>query len=188
MEIKKGNKFVAFVKRFGVYIIAATLVVAIAVTALALGLSTQNEVPVSSKELVFSLPMKDARVYTDFSDTKLQENLTLGYWEDHLAMDIFSQDNLVYSVLPGKVKETGYKYDEGNYIIIEHEGGFASFYSSLDKDMLVSAGDIVEGGQLIGTASTSATSESSLGDHIHFKLTLDEKKVDPNQYMTFQLK
>ena len=194
MEIKKKRKVRDFFKRFGVYIGAIVLVLALTITGLAIGLTSKqgilpdDEVDVGTTPLAFSLPMTSPDVLKEFSNTELQENVTLGWWEAHYSMDLTSADGIVYSVLGGEVIDVGYTYAYGYTVTIKHDGGFVSTYASLDEQVLVSLHDKVTAGQRIGSVSTSASDEQDQDAHLHFTLYKDNKKVDPNNYIEFEKK
>lgn len=192
MEIRKKGKVKEFFKRFGVYIGAVVLVLALTITGLTIGLTNKVEEPkdpsVSTGPLNFSAPMVNAQVMKDFSADEIQENITLDLYEAHLAMDLTSEDGIVYSVLGGTVIDVGYNYATGNQIVIEHDNGFVSIYSSLDSTYLVQKDEKVTAGQAIGSAGTSSTDEELQGAHLHFVLKLNDQKVDPNTYIEFQKK
>ncbi len=192
MEIKKKSRVKEFFKKFGGYIAGIVLVLALTTTGLVLGLTGGHKVPddvdVSTSDLKFGLPMTSPEILKDFSALELQENTTLNQWEAHLSIDMTSADGFVYSVLDGTVLDVAYNYMEGHIVKIQHEGGFVSIYSSLGKDLLVSKGDKVTTGQKIGVAGATASAEEADGDHLHFTLTKDDKKVDPNLYIELQNK
>lgn len=190
MEIKRKNRVGEFIKRFGVYIGAGVLVVALTITGLVIGLTGANlqDVDVSTGGLVFNMPMTNATVIKDFSNTELQENTTLGHWEAHLSMDLQSEDGLVYSVLDGTVLDVGYSTEFGNTVTIQHKDGFVSTYASLDKNILVAKDEKVVAGQKIGAVDNTAPNETAQGAHLHFTLTQNNKKVNPNHYIDFEKK
>ncbi len=191
MEIQEKNKFVEFVKRFG-FVIAAALVLLIVgltfgIMALTNGGQTPS-VPVVNKPLEFSMPMQNASILKDFSSTELQENVTLNQWEAHLSIDFASENTAVYSVLDGTIESITSSYLHGNVVTIKHDEGFVSQYSSLGKDLLVKVGDKVNAGQKIGDADSTASGETDMGNHLHFTLSKDGVKVDPNNYLDLQNK
>lgn len=192
MEIKKENKFGAFFKRFGAYIIAAIVVLLIAAAATVAGVLTSNtnkgSQEVTTQPLVFGLPAANATVIKDFSDTKLQYNETLKKWEAHFSVDLASEDPTVMSVLDGTVADVFYKYMDGYTVTIQHDDGFMSVYTSLDENVDVKKGDKVTKGQKIGQMSTSAAGESTYGAHLDFSLYQNGKSVDPNNYISLQNK
>ena len=187
MEIAKKNRFVEFMKDFGIYTIVGFIIFAVALT-FALAAALNNSVPTSVETLSFKLPMTNAVVIKDFSDTELQKNDTLNQWEAHLAVDFVSESNDVYAVLGGEVTGVTYDYLNGNIITIKHASGFESQYASLANDALVKVGDKVSAGEKIGETSQTASSELDLGNHLHFTLKLNNKYVDPNDYLDLQQK
>ena len=54
--------------------------------------------------------------------------------------------------------------------------------------MAVKVGDKVESGQKIGTADETAVGEQDMGAHLHFAMKLNDKFVDPNNYLDLQQK
>ncbi len=190
MKVNKPNKFKEFFKRFGVYVAAGVIVLAVSLTFAITAIVNSNRevVDVGGNNVKFSLPMNDPSIIKDFSSTTLQENTTLNQWEAHLALDLTSEDGLVYSVLDGTVSKVGYEYNYGNYVEITHANGLVSYYYSLGKDLLVKQGDKVVGGTQIGSAAKSASDELDMGNHLHFYMTLDDNKVDPNNYLDLQNK
>lgn len=190
MNIQRKNKFVEFVKKFWVYIGAGAMVLIVALTFGIVALTNSNNpsTPVVTQPLEFSLPMQNASIIKDFSSTELQENKTLNQWEAHLSIDFASENSAVYSVLAGTVESVNESYLHGNVVTIKHSDGFVSQYSSLGKELLVKAGDKVSAGQKIGDADNTASGETDLGSHLHFTLSKDGKKVDPNNFLDLQNK
>ncbi|MBN2005448.1 MAG: peptidoglycan DD-metalloendopeptidase family protein [Anaerolineae bacterium] len=66
--------------------------------------------------------------------------------------------------LDGNTDKMGKPY--GNQIRIQHEGGYTTIYAHLDQ-AVVTRGQFVKGGQLIGLADNTG---NSAGDHLHFSL------------------
>ena len=189
---KNNTKTKRFFKKFGVYILAGCLAIAIVLT-LTLTLrggeqidNTLNNDPVvdvDTKPLVFTLPLEGATVLKGFSSTDLMFNSTLKHWESHKAVDLVSESSkMAVACLEGTVRKVEKTYANGTTIQIEHKEGFISTYSSL-SDSLVKVGDIVTAGQNLGEVSSSAANEMAQGDHLHFVLQKDGVKVDPASYL-----
>lgn len=187
MEIGKENKFVEFLKKYGVYVAVGVVVFAVALT-FTLVAALNGSVQTGTTNLSFTLPMENATVVKDFSDTELQENATLNQWEAHLAVDLTSENSDVYAVLDGTVASVDYDYINGYTVKINHSDGFVSVYSSLAETVDVEEGDKVSAGEKIGVASESASGELDLGTHLHFTLLLNDDYVDPNDYLSLQAK
>lgn len=170
-------------------LIVAMLVIACATT---IALITANNTstanigeesqPVSTT--TFVLPMQNATIAKDYSGAELQYNETLKQWEIHKAIDfIAGEDNNVYAVSNGTVSNVYTNYLEGTAIEISHGNGLVSIYKSLDKDVKVKVGDKVSAGDIIGQVSESMAQELNTGAHLHFEMTSNGVKVDPNNYL-----
>lgn len=191
--MKTEGKVKNFFKRYGYYCLAGILTVAIASTiALSVPKSEQqpveNEVPTQSTTVTFGLPLADFTVLKGYSAEELQYNATMNQWEAHKAYDLTSENLSVYAVLDGTVASLETTYEDGTKIVIAHENGFKSVYSSLDENTIVNVGDKVKKGQELGKISNTASEESKDGAHLHFELLKDEVKVDPSNYIAFENK
>ena len=69
----------------------------------------------------------------------------------------------------------GYTRGYGNCIIIDHGGGLSSLYGHLDT-VLVASGDLVLGGEVIGTVGSTG---NATGPHLHFEIRRDGIAEDP---------
>ena len=134
----------------------------------------------------YVLPMEGATIAKDYSGTKLQYNDSLKQWEIHKAIDfIVGESANVYAISEGTVTNITTDYLRGTVIEISHANGLISYYMSLAKDVNVKVGDKVSARTLIGQASNTMTQELNTGAHLHFEMTLNGAKVDPNNYLTF---
>ncbi len=185
MEINEEGKFKRLFKRYGALGVACVVSLALA---LGIGLGVQKGEPVSTSSIQFALPMTDAVIVKDYADDKLQLNESLNRWEIHLAVDLSSENDAVFSIYDGIVDSVESNSLDGCVVTISHSDGFVSVYSSLNEDVKVSEGDSVKKGQQIGNASNSATNESKDGAHLHFVLMKDGVEVDPNNYLDLQNK
>ena len=67
----------------------------------------------------------------------------------------------------------------GKYISIEHGASLQTRFAHL-SDMVVSAGDKVKKGDLIGYVGSTGR---STGPHLHYEVRVDGVAVDPSPYM-----
>lgn len=190
--MKTNGKVKNFFKRYGYYCLAGILTVAIASTiALSVPKSEQQpveNVPTQSTTVTFGLPLSDFTVLKGYSSEDLQYNATMNQWEAHKAVDLTSENLAVYSVLDGTITSLETTYEDGTRIVIAHENGFKSVYSSLSENTKVNVGDKVKKGQQLGEISNSASQESKDGAHLHFELLKDDVKVDPSNYIAIENK
>ena len=105
------EKVLRFLKKYSFAFVAAVLFIVLSVT-LAVSVSNPQEndknnnekEPVDSSAITFYLPLLNATVSKDFSDTKLMYNETLKQWEAHKALDLVTTGNSnVYAALDGTV-------------------------------------------------------------------------------------
>ena len=71
----------------------------------------------------------------------------------------------------------------GNTVVIRHEGGYTTMYSSLAEGLKVSAGDTVKMGQAIGCVGSTALIETAIGPHVHFSVTYRDEQMDPAEFL-----
>jgi len=94
----------------------------------------------------------------------------------HEGIDIAnSVGTNIVAAAKGKVTFAGYKSGYGRTIIINHGNGYTTLYGHLSK-LLVSAGDRVEKGQVIGKMGSTGR---STGPHLHFEVHKDGKLLNP---------
>ncbi len=98
----------------------------------------------------------------------------LGKPDFHRAVDLAARNDPVYSIMDGKVCETGKLHILGNYVRIDH-GDIQSLYGHLSH-ALVQAGQTVLAGQPIGI--TGSTGRAT-GEHLHFSIVFGDKYIHP---------
>ncbi len=97
------------------------------------------------------------------------------------AAVVAAQSGVVFSAYDGcphdygKSKSCGCSGGYGNYIMIDHGNGKVTVYAHL-CDMVVSVGDTVKAGQLIGHVGSTGY---STGPHLHFETRYNNVKYDP---------
>ena len=186
MEIEKKNGFLEFIKKYGMYLAVGVVVFVIALT-FTLVASLHQSIPASTSTLNFRMPMQNASLIKDFSNTELQNNETLNQWEAHLSVDLTSEISDVFAVLDGTITNVSYSYLEGHTVEIKHSNGFSSIYSSLDENVLVAVGDKVSAGEKIGQAGESASGELDLGNHLCFTMKSKKPRKCDNYLSYFYL-
>lgn len=94
----------------------------------------------------------------------------------HTGIDIpESKGTPVYATGNGIVTRKGYCSGYGNFIEIEHAGGFRSFYAHLSKTV-VNIGDSVSISQQIGCVGNTGV---STGSHLHYEVRKGKRFLNP---------
>jgi murein DD-endopeptidase MepM/ murein hydrolase activator NlpD len=87
----------------------------------------------------------------------------------------------VFAATGGIVLEARGNGSYGNWILVEHGAGVSTGYAHLqDGGVLVSAGQRVEAGQLIGLVGSTG---ASTGCHLHFEVRLGGVAVDAKPFL-----
>ena len=120
----------------------------------------------------------------DYAMDCLSYNETTRDWRVHNGIDIAADaGTVVCAAAPGTVY-TVFKDDTmGNTVVIRHDGGYVTTYSSLAENVTVNAGDVVKTGDAIGTVANTALLESAQGDHLHFSVTWNDQPMNPAEFL-----
>ena len=119
-----------------------------------------------------------------YSMEALSYNQTTRDWRVHNGVDIAAETGTqVCAAADGEVY-TVYEDDSMGYtVVIRHEGGYTTKYSSLSKDVAVQSGDTVTAGQTIGYVGDTALVESTLVSHVHFSVTCQDEPMNPADFL-----
>ena len=119
-----------------------------------------------------------------YSMEALSYNQTTRDWRVHNGVDLAAEaGSEVCAAADGEVY-TVYEDDAmGSTVVIRHDDGFTTRYSSLAENLTVKPGDKVTMGQTIGYAADSAIVESTLGSHVHFSVTCYDETIDPAVFL-----
>jgi murein DD-endopeptidase MepM/ murein hydrolase activator NlpD len=98
----------------------------------------------------------------------------------HIGLDIAARmwDPIV-AVADGVVVFAEWGGGYGNLVIVEHEGGWHSYYAHL-SEIVVEAGQEMRQGELLGGAGSTGY---STGPHLHFELRYGGRPVDPHVHL-----
>ena len=139
--------------------------------------------PTTAKPFKTRMPVSGETV-TGYAVDCLTYNPTTRDWRVHNGIDIAAAEgSAVYAAADGVVYTTYEDEGLGTTVVIRHDGGYVTMYSSLDGDVTVNAGDTVKLGQTIGYVGSSALLESAIGDHVHFCVTVNDQAMDPAEFL-----
>ena len=85
----------------------------------------------------------------------------------------------IRAMTSGSVTFAGEQGGYGNLVVIDHGGGWETRYAH-EEMVLVSVGDEVRPGDVIGTVGSTGR---STGPHLHFEIRKDGQAVDPTPYL-----
>ena len=136
-----------------------------------------------SQPIKTGAPLAGETVYGYAMDV-LSYNETTRDWRVHNGIDIAAEAGAtVCAAADGTVYTTYVDDTMGATVVIRHQDGYVTTYSSLDSDLLVQPGTTVKLGQAIGTVGNTAMLESALGDHLHFSVSHNDQPMDPAEFL-----
>lgn len=98
----------------------------------------------------------------------------------HYGVDIAAaRGTPIGAFAAGTVSDAGRGAVYGNFVRIDHGGGFTSFYGHMDS-ISVKKGQTVALGQQVGKVGSTG---KSTGPHLHFEMRKDGKIINPNDYV-----
>jgi len=106
--------------------------------------------------------------YTISSGYEYRINPITGYRELHAAIDISGTGtgSPIYAVTNGTISEATYRYQDGNYVCINHNNGYYTCYCHMIRRN-VKEGETVARGQIIGYVGMTGY---ATGPHLHFEV------------------
>ena len=127
-----------------------------------------SETPTERTVLKTAMPVSGDAIGAYAMDC-LSYNETTRDWRVHNGVDYAAEAGTPVSAAADGTVYTTYEDDTLGYtVVIRHEGGYTTRYSSLGEDLCVAPGDAVSLGQTIGYAADTALVESAMGAHVPF--------------------
>lgn len=127
----------------------------------------------------------EGEVDRDFSLEVFAYDDTMGDWRTHDGIDIQAAEGAsVKTAASGVVQSVTDDELMGTTVVIQHDGGYATRYSSLQQDVPVEEGQTVSAGDVIGCVGTTSAAEIEMGPHLHFSVSRDGAVIDPHEYVS----
>lgn len=127
----------------------------------------------SDEEILFSHPVEGARISDEYGS---RVHPVSGDVSFHLGVDFAADKGTpIMAAADGTVVRTGFDSDCGNYLILLHENGAATYYFHC-QDILAEEGQKVKSGEQIATVGNTG---KSTGPHLHFGVSRDGDYMEP---------
>lgn len=119
--------------------------------------------------------------YTNFSSPfGYRIHPVYGDWRFHSGVDLGAASGTpIIATRSGRVSVADYSWSGGYYVSIDHLDGYVSKYLHMTH-YIVSAGQYVTAGQVIGYVGSTGT---STGPHLHFSIYYNGEAVNPANYI-----
>lgn len=146
--------------------------------------SSESPTEATKKGLLKTAAPVSGETVVSYAMDCLSYNQTTRDWRIHNGIDIAAEAGTpVLAAADGQVY-TIYEDDAmGTTVVIRHEDGYTTQYSSLGTDLSVSIGDTVTLGQTIGCVGETALLETAIGPHVHFCVTYLDEPMDPAEFL-----
>ncbi|MBL8658710.1 MAG: peptidoglycan DD-metalloendopeptidase family protein [Rhodospirillales bacterium] len=120
-------------------------------------------------------PVNGARLSSGYG---MRRHPVLGYSRMHRGIDFAAPIGTpVYAAGAGHISAIGRNRGYGNYIQIEHRGGYATAYGHLSRFAAgLQRGSAVKQGEVIGYVGNTGL---STGAHLHYEILVNGQQVDP---------
>lgn len=123
-------------------------------------------------------PHQDALVFRWPVSGQITSNFGWRNGRQHKGIDIWSAKKskaLIYSSRSGVVTKAGYSGAYGNIVVVDHGGGWVTYYAHLSR-ITVSKGEKVSSGQVLGNMGKTG---NATGYHLHFEVRKNGKAINP---------
>ena len=148
--------------------------------------ATEPKPTVVHKPIQTASPL-EGEVVAAYAMDALSYNPTTRDWRVHNGIDLAAEAGAsVHAAAEGTVYTVYEDETMGHTVVIRHQDGYVTCYSSLSEDVAVAPGDKVALGQKIGAVGNTALLESALGDHLHFSVTRNDEPIDPQAFLSGQ--
>lgn len=123
--------------------------------------------------ILFSYPVEGARISDGFGS---RINPTSGDILYHLGIDFAAEEGTeIMAAADGIVVKTGFDAECGNYVILLHENGDATYYFHC-KEIMAEEGKQVKRGEQIATVGKTGR---ATGTFVHFAVSRSGKYIEP---------
>ncbi|MBR3973541.1 MAG: M23 family metallopeptidase [Oscillospiraceae bacterium] len=145
--------------------------------------STDPTQPIQKKTIKTGAPLAGQTI-SGYAMETLSYNQTTRDWRTHNGIDIAAEAGTPVLAAADGTVYTVYEDDSmGTTVVIRHEDGYTTQYSSLASELSVSVGDTVKLGQQIGCVGETALLETAIGPHVHFCVLYLDEPMDPAEFL-----
>ena len=139
--------------------------------------------------VVFDMPVENGLVIKNYVEAGVVYNETLNLYTGHKAIDFGADEGAsVVACFDGVIESITESKLDGVTVTIDHGNGLRSHYNSLEVDEGIVQGVTVKKGDKIGEVSTNNRTEYKDGAHLHFYVTENGVKINPEKYLLFEEK
>lgn len=141
-------------------------------------MTIQSVLPIltDGDEYLVVSPFGDRKDPFNYAKTEDHKGVDLVIWKGYGALSDIG------AAWDGTVAVVSFDNSRGNFVMIDHGGGYMSHYYHLKEDSIqVRRGDYVQAGTVLGFMGSTGR---VTGAHLHFQLEKDGVAIDPLPFIT----
>jgi len=120
------------------------------------------------------------QVVMDYSPTQAIFDVTLEQYRTNHSISIAAPvGTQVRATTAGKVTDVFTDFRNGTTVVLDNGNGWSTTYSQLQEHVLVSVGDIIPRGHVIGGVGEPTMFRILLGGHLDFSVARNDNSVNP---------
>lgn len=127
--------------------------------------------------ILFQRPVENVEISSHYGSRR---SPITGSGSFHAGVDFVADVGTpVLASRDGEVRDVGYDTEYGNFVLLEHDNGYTTFYAHLDSST-VQLNERVTSGTIIGRIGMSG---QTTGPHLHFEIRIEGEAQNPVQYL-----
>ncbi|MCL2353066.1 MAG: peptidoglycan DD-metalloendopeptidase family protein [Defluviitaleaceae bacterium] len=124
-------------------------------------------------------------ILLDFSMDRHIFDPTLDQWRVNDSISIAANSgDIVRAAADGIVRDTFESPQFGQVVVLYHGNGWSTTYRQLSPENMVSVGDVVNRGQIIGNVGSPSMFGAAKGYHISFNVQNDNTAINPHHILS----
>jgi murein DD-endopeptidase MepM/ murein hydrolase activator NlpD len=129
----------------------------------------------------------DGQIVMDYSADTAVYDATLDQYRTNDSICISADtDSEVRAAFDGVVEAVTNDRENGNSVVLAHGNGWRTTYSQLSDNVLVTEGEVVCEGDVVGYVGTPSVYSEALGPHLTFTVSKDDMSVDPKTVLRME--
>lgn len=144
----------------------------------------ESETPSVSEAITTAAPV-DGQVLQTYSMEQLAYNPTTKDWRTHDGIDLYAPIGTEVKAAAAGTVEAVFSDDFfGQTVTVKHANGYVTHYANLAEEVLVTAGQTVRMGDVLGRVGQTALLEIGVEPHLHFSVFRNNVCVDPEIFLS----
>ena len=147
--------------------------------------ASDKPVIASEEKLSATVSPVDGEIMQTYSMEQLAYNPTTKDWRTHDGIDLLAPiGTQVHAAADGTVEAVFCDDFFGQTVTIRHADGYVTRYANLAEEILVTVGQKLRAGDVIGCVGQTALLEVGEEQHLHFSVCRNDISMDPQDFLS----